>query len=91
MQDLRQALRAYSEIKESDKSTNFRSATFKAKGKGLIAIEKDGNHATFALSEHSAQKILQQTDYSANGIRKGGYLIGLRVNLAELTVQQVQT
>lgn len=87
--DLHLALQAYSGIKEVERSTSFRSATFKANGKGIIAIEKDGSHATFALAEHDARAILERPDFLAEGIYKGERLIGVRVMLAELTIQQV--
>ncbi|MDB5089756.1 MAG: hypothetical protein JWR09_3750 [Mucilaginibacter sp.] len=89
-QHLQIAIREYPEIVEAPGNTSFRKATFKIGGKGCIAVEKDGEHATFALLEDDIEALIKQSSASIEPIRKAGSLIGIRVNLTELTAQQVK-
>jgi hypothetical protein len=90
VQDIRNTLRAYPEVEEAASNTSFRSATFKLDGRGFVAVEKDGVHATFALSEDDVRAQLTQTAYAVESIAKGEKLIGVRVAIAELTPPQLR-
>gem|GEM_PF-5454038 len=86
---LRTAIQEYPEIVEAPGNTRFRISTFKTGGKGCIAIEKDGEHVTFALLADDIEALIKQSSANIEPIRKNGNLIGVRINLTELTVQQV--
>jgi len=90
IQDIRKVMQAYPEVEEAASNTSFRLATFRVGGKGFIAIEKDGVHATFALSAHDVQAQLTQAPFTVESISKAGKLIGVRVTLAEMTLSQLQ-
>jgi len=89
--DIRTEIMRHPLIEESDKSTSFRAVTFKTKGKGIIGIEKDMNHVTFALNEHDAQAALEDADLAAEAISKKGTLIGVRVDMHRLTATSLNT
>lgn len=89
IQNLRTAIAAYPGIKEASKNTGFRLATFKVGDKGIIAVEKDGIHATFALDARVIPILLTQFRSSAEGISKANTLIGIRIRLNELTIKQL--
>lgn len=89
-QNLRTAIQAYPEVEEAASNTRFRLATFRARGKGFIAIEKDGTHATFALSENDVRNLLIQAAYTVESISKADKFIGVRVTMAEMTLSQLQ-
>ncbi len=91
IQHLRAAIQGYSEIVEAPGNTSFRIATFKLGGKGCIAIEKDGKHATFALSMDDVKVLIKKSGASIEPVRKAGNLIGVRVNLRDLTAQQIKS
>lgn len=68
-----------------------RIATFKLGGKGCIAIEKDDEHATFALLMDDIKVLIKKSRASIEPVRKAGNLIGVRVNLRDLTAQQIKS
>lgn len=90
MQDLRTAIKEYPEIEEAARNTRFRIATFKMGGRGCIAIEKDGEHASFAFLADDIEALIKQPGINIEPIRKAGNLIGVRVNLTELPTQQIK-
>lgn len=83
--DLRAVIMAYSSIEEATTSTGFRSATFKVGSKGIIGIEKDATHVTFALREEDAKTALERPSLAAEAIMKGEKLIGIRIDLRSVT------
>lgn len=76
-------------MEEAPGNTSFRMATFKIAGKGCVAIEKDGEHATFALSAGDTGKLIKRSGSKFEPIRKAGDLIGVRVALTALSTQEV--
>lgn len=88
--ELRAAVADHAELTEAPRNTSFRVATFKVRGKAIIAVEKDRVHATFALTETATRRLVEASDIEAETITRAAAPIGVRVELARLTTAQLR-
>jgi len=91
IQELQDAVVAYPEVEVRHYGKNFvRLRAFKTNGKNFVGIEKDTTHATFALAEDEVKALIAAFPSTIESIRKSGKLIGVRVDVPEMTLPQLQ-
>ncbi len=87
IQDLQDAVLAYPEVEVRHYGKNFvRLRACKTNGKNFVGIDKDTTHATFALAEDEVKALIAAFPATIESIRKSGKLIGVRVDVPEMTV-----
>jgi hypothetical protein len=91
IQDLQDAVLAYPEVEVRHYGKNFvRLLAFKTNGKNFVGIDKDTTHATFALAEDEVKALIAEFPSTIESISKSGKLIGVRVDVPEMTLPQLQ-
>lgn len=89
--DLQDAVLAYPEVEVRHYGKNFvRLLAFKTNGKSFVGIDKDATHATFALAEDEVKALLAEFPSIIEGICKSGKLVGVRVDVPEMALPQLQ-
>jgi hypothetical protein len=87
VEDLQKVVLALPEV---EAATHFHMASFKVRGKNFIGIEKDGVHATFALSAADVHALVQAMPDTVEAIYRFDKPIGIRARLDSLITEQLR-